>query len=75
MNVQPHPNSTCLKQDRKVEWSFTKQSYSYLMSICMRYSRQGRRIEALNAGYLKILQNLPSYKPEIFQSPDQANHD
>lgn len=66
MNVQPHLIALCLKQDRKAEYELYKQSYSYLMSICMRYSRdKDTASEALNAGYLKILKNLPSYKPEI----------
>ena len=66
MNVQPHLIALCLKQDRKAEYELYKQSYGYLMSICMRYSRdKDTASEMLNVGYLKILKNLHSYKPEI----------
>ena len=66
MNVQPHLIAQCIKQDRKAEYELYKESYSYLMSICMRYSRdKDTASEVLNMGYLKILKNLTAYKPEI----------
>jgi RNA polymerase sigma factor (sigma-70 family) len=66
MDIQPHLIAQCIKQDRKAEYELYKQSYSYLMTICMRYSRdKDSASEMLNAGYLKILKNLASYKPEI----------
>ena len=66
MNIQPQLIALCIKQDRKAEYELYKLSYSYLMSICMRYSRdKDSASEALNAGYLKILKNLESYRPEI----------
>jgi RNA polymerase sigma factor (sigma-70 family) len=66
MNIQPELIALCIKQDRKAEYELYKQSYSYLMSICMRYSRdKDTASEILNMGYLKILRNLTSYKPEI----------
>lgn len=66
MNVQPHLIAQCIKHDRKAEYELYKLSYSYLMSICMRYSRdKDTASEILNMGYLKILNNLTSYKPEI----------
>jgi RNA polymerase sigma-70 factor (ECF subfamily) len=66
MNIQPHLIAQCIKQDRKAEYELYKQSYSYLMSICMRYSRdKDTASEMLNVGYLKILTNLSSYRPDI----------
>src|SRR4051812_35424835 len=66
MNIQPQLIALCIKQDRKAEYELYKLSYSYLMSICMRYSKdKDTASEALNAGYLKILKNLSTYKPEI----------
>ncbi len=66
MNIQPELIALCIKQDRKAEYELYKQSYSYLMSICMRYSKdKDTASEILNMGYLKILRNLTSYKPEI----------
>lgn len=66
MNVQPHLIAQCIKQDRKAEYELYKEAYSYLMSICLRYSRdKDSASEMLNMGYLKILKNLSSYKPEV----------
>ncbi|MBX3165036.1 MAG: RNA polymerase sigma factor [Bacteroidetes bacterium] len=66
MNVQPKLIALCIKRDRKAEYELYKLSYSYLMAICMRYSRdKDSASEALNMGYLKILNNLTHYKPEI----------
>ncbi len=66
MNIQPQLIALCIKQDRKAEYELYRLSYSYLMSICMRYSRdKDSASEALNMGYLKILKNLSSYRPEV----------
>lgn len=66
MNVQPQLIARCIKHDRKAEYELYKLSYSYLMSICMRYSKdRDSASEALNNGYLKILKNLETYRPEI----------
>jgi RNA polymerase sigma-70 factor (ECF subfamily) len=66
MNIQPQLIALCIKQDRKAEYELYKLTYSYLMSICMRYSRDKDSASgALNMGYLKILNNLKTYRPEI----------
>jgi RNA polymerase sigma factor (sigma-70 family) len=66
MNIQPQLIAACIKQDRKAEYELYRLSYSYLMSICMRYSRdKDSASEALNAGYLKILKNLVNYRPDV----------
>lgn len=66
MNIQPNLIALCIKHDRKAEYELYKLSYSYLMSICVRYSKdRDSASEALNIGYLKILKNLNIYKPEI----------
>ena len=66
MNIQPQLIALCIKQDRKAEYELYRLSYSYLMSICMRYARdKDTASEILNMGYLKILKNLGSYKPEV----------
>ena len=66
MDIQPQLIALCIKHDRKAEYELYKLSYSYLLSICMRYSRdKDSAIEALNMGFLKILNNLASYKPDI----------
>lgn len=66
MNIQPQLIALCIKQDRKAEYELYRLSYSYLMSICMRYSRdRDSASEALNMGYMKILKNLSTYDPKI----------
>ncbi len=66
MNIQQQLIALCIKRDRKAEYDLYKLSYSYLMSICLRYSRdKDSASEMLNSGFLKILNNLSSYKPEI----------
>lgn len=66
MNVQPQLIALCIKHDRKAEYELYRISYSYLLSICLRYSRdKDSAVEALNAGFLKILNNLSSYRPEV----------
>jgi RNA polymerase sigma factor (sigma-70 family) len=66
MDIQPQLIALCIKQDRRAEYELYKLSYSYLMGICMRYSRdRDTASEMLNMGYLKILTNLSSYRPEV----------
>ena len=66
MNIQPQLIALCIKQDRKAEYELYKLTYSYLMSICMRYSKdKDTASESLNIGFMKILKNLATYKAEI----------
>ncbi len=66
MIIQPQLIALCIKQDRKAEYELYKLTYSYLMSICMRYSRdKDTASESLNMGFLKILKNLTAYKSEV----------
>lgn len=66
MIIQPHLIELCIKQDRRAEYELYKLTYSYLMSICLRYSKdKDSASESLNVGFLKILKNLQAYKPNI----------
>lgn len=66
MDIQPQLIASCIKQDRKAEYELYKITYSYLMSICMRYSRdKDTASESLNMGFLKVLKNLSTYKAEV----------
>lgn len=65
MDIQPKLINDCLQKKRKAEYELYKLTYSYLMSICIRYTRnQDRAKEVLNLGFLKILTNLTSYNTE-----------
>jgi RNA polymerase sigma factor (sigma-70 family) len=66
MDIQPQLIALCIKHDRRAEYELYKLSYGYLMSICMRYSKdRDTASEMLNMGYLKILTNLATYKSEV----------
>lgn len=66
MNIQPALIALCIKHDRKAEYELYKHTYSYLMSICLRYTRdKDTASEVLNMGFLKILNNLEKYNLAI----------
>lgn len=66
MNIQPQLIKDCINRNRRSEYELYKLTYSYLMSICVRYTRnQDLAREILNVGFLKILNNLDKYKEEI----------
>lgn len=65
MNIQQKLIDDCINRDRRAEFELYKLSYRYLMSICIRYTRNSEKAnEILNMGFLKILTNLDKYKPE-----------
>lgn len=66
MNIQPKLIKDCINRNRRAEYELYKLTYSYLMSISIRYTRnQDLAKEMLNVGFLKILSNLERYKEEI----------
>ena len=66
MNVEIDLITACIRRERKAEYELYQVTYGYLMSICIRYtnSREEAR-EALNVGFLKILNNLEKFRPEL----------
>src|SRR5690606_28021329 len=66
MNIQPQLIKDCIDGNRRAEYELYKESFSYLMSICVRYTRNRERAEeVLNLGFLKVLTNLKSYNAEF----------
>lgn len=66
MDIQQTLIEACIKGERKAEYDLYKATYSYLMSICVRYTRDPDRAkEVLNIGFLKILTNLSKYNSEV----------
>lgn len=66
MNIQQSLIEACIKGERKAEYELFKATYSYLMSICIRYTRNPEKAkEVLNLGFYKILTNLRKYNPEV----------
>ncbi|MFO0322625.1 MAG: RNA polymerase sigma factor [Bacteroidota bacterium] len=66
MNIQPKLIKECIAQNRRSEYELYKLTYSYLMSISIRYTKnEDLAKEYLNISFLKILNNLKTYKEEI----------
>lgn len=56
----------CIKRNSKAEFELFKICFSYLMSICIRYTKNEETAkEVLNIGFYRILSNLSKYKPEV----------
>ncbi len=54
-----------MKGERRAEYDLYKACYSYLMSICLRYTRSDEKAkEVLNMGFYRILSNLDKYNGE-----------
>lgn len=66
MNIELDLLTACIKSERKAEYELYKMTYSYLMSVCFRYTNsRDEAEEMLNIGFFKILKNLDKYKPEV----------
>lgn len=66
MDVQQKLINDCIGRDRKAEYELYAVTYSYLMSICIRYTRnEDRAKEVLNMGFLRILTHLDKYKTDV----------
>lgn len=66
MEIQQQLINDCIDRDRKAEFQLYKVCYGYLMSICMRYTRNSdKAAEVMNMGFLRILTHLDKYNPEI----------
>jgi len=66
MNIELDLITACINRERRAEYELYKLTYSYLMSICVRYTHNKEEAEdALNTGFLKVLGNLSKYKVEI----------
>ncbi len=56
----------CIKKERKAQFELFKLCYGFLMAICRRYHSNKDDAEAiLNMAFLKILDNLNKYRPEV----------
>lgn len=58
--------SDCIKQNRRAQNMLYKETYARLMNICRRYARNSEEArELFTLGFLKILNNLNKYSPQI----------
>jgi len=66
MNIEIDLITACIRKERKAQYELYKQTYRYLMSICIRYTQSYEEAqEALNMGFLKVLNNLEKYQSHI----------
>lgn len=66
MNIDLDLITACINKERRAEYELYKNTYSYLMSICIRYvGDEDEAKEKLNIGFTRILMNLEKYKPEV----------
>lgn len=66
MNIDIDLITACLNRERKAQYDLYKLTYRYLMSICVRYTSSYEEAQdALNTGFLKIINNLDKYKSNI----------
>jgi RNA polymerase sigma factor (sigma-70 family) len=63
MNIDIDLITACIRKERKAQYELYKLVFRYLMSICIRYTHSYEEAsEALNMGFLKILNNMDKYK-------------
>jgi RNA polymerase sigma-70 factor (ECF subfamily) len=66
MNVELDLITACINREKRAEYELYKLTYSYLMSVCYRYTNsRDEAKEMLNLGFFKILTNLEKYRPEV----------
>lgn len=65
MDIQHTLIRACIEGDRRAEHQLFRITYSYLMSICIRYTGQPEKAqEVFNIGFYKILKGLRRYDPK-----------
>ena len=63
MNIDQKLINECIDGNRKSQNELYKLTYPYLMSICIRYTRNSDRAkETFNLGFYRILKYLKTYK-------------
>ena len=66
MKVNDSLIKDCLSGNRKAQFSLHKMCFSVLMSVCLRYKVDKEEAKSsVNAGFLKIINNLDRYNPEV----------
>lgn len=66
MQIELDLITSCVNRERRAQYELYKLTYSYLMSICLRYTQSKEEAEeALNTGFLKILEGLKNYRTEV----------
>jgi RNA polymerase sigma factor (sigma-70 family) len=62
MEIEVELITACIKGEQRAEYELYKRTYSYLMSVCLRYTNSGEEArEMFNVGFFRILSNLKKY--------------
>ena len=66
MQVDQQIIDDCIRGDRRAQFALYKLCYPPLMGVCLRYRKEERDAAGmLNQAFLKILDNLHRYRPEV----------
>ena len=66
MTVDPLLLQAAHRGDRKAQYALYRDCFPVLMSVCVRYRRDDQEAAAaVNSGFLKIIQHLDRYDPEV----------
>jgi len=66
MNIDQKLIADCINRKSTAEYDLYKITYSYLMSICIRYTKsENKAKEVLNIGFYRVLSNLEKYQPAV----------
>ncbi len=66
MNPEPRLIRDCIKGKRRAQFEMYKLCYPVLLGVCRRYrSNEDEVAGMVNAGFLKILNNLKKYAPGV----------
>ena len=62
MDIQQKLIDACINGERKAEYDLYKASYSYLMSICIRYTRNADRAKEVLGKVAKVVNSRPTFE-------------
>lgn len=66
MNITPSLLKACKKRDRLAQSQLYRECFNLMMGVCVRYVKDDGEARALlNAGFLKILTKLDTYKSHV----------
>lgn len=66
MRISQQLIQDCKNGDRRAQFQLYKSCFNVLMGVCMRYKKdEDEAASVLNMGFLKILNNIDKYRPEV----------
>ena len=66
MNINRQLLDDCRSGDQKAQYQLYRSCFPLLMSVCLRYKKEeSEAVASLNAGFLKILNGLARYRPDV----------